>query len=32
MKMDVLGTVEEKGCGSSNLGFCMRKKVEGCWA
>ena len=32
MKMGVLDTAGEKGCGSSNLGFYVRKKVEGCWA
>ena len=28
--MDVLGTAGVKGCGSSNLGFYVRKKAEGC--
>ena len=32
MEMGVLGTVGVKGCGSSNLGFCVRKKAEGCRA
>ena len=29
MKMGVLGTARVKGCRSSNLGFCVRKKAEG---
>ena len=32
MKMGVLGFTRAKGCGSSNLGFYVRKKAEGCCA